>query len=394
MRSYLTALIALLTILLIGCTQDESTTREVTDNTSETKTLVTFLAAANNSTATRGVAMSGSLNTDTQFRVYATKQRRNGDNFADGSTPQVFIPNAVVSYQQVPAYGAEHFQWVWKPATDYYWPQDNYFVNFYAVHPAAAPQISDIMAAKKVVFDSGNQLPGSYDLMYAKLERLHRDANNSFISINESLEDNRTVALTFNHLLAQVHFYGCLSQEFKDFGWTVEVGGITICNVNAAGTFDFDTEAITEAATPAYKDYTLAMNPTRPVLDALSVKQDEEGKDIPLTSPTDVTMLMPQTRTAWVPASETQADTHDCYLAVQLRIKDSRGEYPLGSASSYATVYTPFNPTWTKGKIYKYTIEFGAGYDAQGKAVIQPAVISAAIQPWNETSVDGTIKRH
>lgn len=393
MRSYLTALFALLTILLIGCTQDETTTREITDSTSETKTLVTFLAAANNSTATRGVAMAGSLNTDTQFRVYATQRLRNGE----GTTSVWIDSNSgngnVVSYQTNPAATIDDTQHVWRTAKDYYWPQEIYWVTFYAVHPAEAPKMTDILVSRKVVYDSSNPLPGSYDLMYAKVVDTYR-TDNTFTSIVGQAYDNRAVSLTFSHLLAQVQFYGKLSQQFKDFGWTVEVGGITICNVNAAGTFDFDTEAITEAATPAYKDYTLAMNPARPVLDALSVKQDAEGKDIPLTSPTDVTMLMPQTRVAWVPASETQADTHDCYLAVQLRIKDSRGEYPLGSANSYATVYTPFAPTWAKGKIYKYTIEFGAGYDAQGKAVIQPAVISAAIQPWNETSVDGTIKRH
>lgn len=383
--------------LFIGCTQEDK--NGTAPSTTVGEPIVTFLAAAN--VPTRGTAMSGSLDTNAEFRVYATKQERVGNSVAEGSTPSIFINGDVVSYQTIPAQVVEGYKWVWKPVTDYYWPQDNYFVNFYAVHPAEAPQISDILASKQFAFTGGNPFPGNYDLMYAKLEHLHRDAISSFITINESVADNRTVALTFNHLLSRIMFYGCLSPLFVNWGWTVEVGGITIHNVNGAGVCDLGaaTPVVTSSTPAVPSTYEFVMNPSRRVIDAATVSQDSEGNDIPLTSPTEITAVIPQEPTPWKPAIETIEATTGCYLAIQMKIKDAEGIYQMGSADSYHTVYVPFSTfvynmnedmiSWQPSKTYNYTLTFGAGYDAAGHPVIQPIKITAAIQPWTEVSVTG-----
>ena len=180
----------------------------------------------------------------------------------------------------------------------------------------------------------------------------------------------------------------------------MEVGGISICNINAGGTLDFDasTPAITPAATPVLQNYTMTMNENRPVLDALTVKQDDAGQDIPLTSPTEITAVIPQKPDAWDPSTETIAATSGCYLAIQMKIKDAEGLYQMGDADNYHTVYIPFSTfvlninedmiSWQASKTYSYTLTFGAGYDAAGSASLQTITVTGAIKPWSSTTID------
>lgn len=403
-------LMLLAAMLVLGCSQDDTTT---SGDIHFTDYSVYFLAATNNDATTRGQVMpAGEMNTSATFRVYATVQRRKGEG-RDGGISSFINPGAssdanVVSYQQVDINAGlpsvnPNYKGVWKTVHDILWPDDIYFVDFYAVYPANAPIISDIVATRQLVYNNTTPMPGNYDLMYAKVLNARREGYGEFIKILPEFGPNSAVALQFHHALSRIMFYGKLSQQFKDFGWTVEVGGIRICNINAGGTLDFDasTPAITPAATPVLQNYTMTMNENRPVLDALTVKKDDAGEDIPLTSPTEITAVIPQNPTDWDPSTEKNGtsvsgpSTTGCYLAIQMKVKDAQEVYQMGSADSYQTVYVPFRAVdggWQPAMTYNYTLTFGGGYDAAGYANVEVMTVTAAIQPWTSTTLDTEAK--
>lgn len=397
--------------MLLGCSQDDSTTKGVSD-AATSGIPIYFLAATNDAFSTRGVAMAGDLDTEAQFRVYATKQLRNG-NTASGAL-QAFIPDGgydnTVSYLPVNIYEDDpgitpYYVNVWKfPHTNYLWPDDVYMVNFYAIHPASAPTISDILTSKSLVYDGSTEelsLKGQYDLMYASV-RTHRD-DGSFTQELDLFADNRAVPLEFHHLLSRISFYGRLSEELASYGWKVQIQDISICNVNVAGTLTFadnpaDGAALTPAATPVRQSIEMVMNNADEgahlTLSTTAVEQDAEGKNIPLTSPTDIAMLMPQTLAAWNYATETSGTTTPVttggYLAIKMRIVDGEGHYHLGTASSYETMFSPFAINWSASNNYAYTLCFGLGLNAAGVSKKQPIGITCAISPWTTTAVTGT----
>ena len=409
-ENQLLTLFAALTFL--GCSQDETTK---SGGSSATDSPVYFLAATNDAYATRGTVMAGNkLDTDTQFRVYATKQPRQGESPKSGAAVEAFIPAAgdaaadyAVSYGQVNVYDNKpgitpYYVNVWKTGKTYLWPDDVYMVDFYAVHPANAPVISDITTSRSIVFNGSTDdlsLKGQYDLMYATARRHREDSH--FTPILDGFNDKSTVALTFHHLLSRIMFYGKLSAELVGYGWTVEVENISICNVNVAGTMTFANDptaspaaTLTAAATSTKSSVTLPMNSGHLTLTTTDVPQDADQNNIPLTSPTDVAMLMPQTLAAWTPATEktgtTVPATDGGYLAIRMRIADGDNHYHLGTASTYETVFVPFAIDWAASMSYTYTLTFGLGLNPSGVSKKQPITIECAIQPWASTTVSAT----
>ena len=404
-------------LAFLGCGQDETTKSGDSKNA---ESPVYFLAATNDAFATRGTVITGNeLDTDTQFRIYATQQTRQGET--PTGIPTAFIPAAgdatadyAVSYGQVNVYDnnpsiTPYYVNVWKTGKTYLWPDDVYMVNFYAVHPANAPIITDITASKSIVFDGSTDdlsLKGQYDLMYATARRHKEDSQ--FTAILDGFNDKSTVALNFTHVLSRIAFYGMLSEELKGYGWKVQIQDISICNVNVAGTLTFNDDptaspaaTLTPAATSTKSSVTLAMNTASHLtLTTTAVEQDEAGQNVPLTSPTDVAMLMPQTLAAWTPATEntgtTVPATNGGYLKINMRIVDGDGHYHLGSAgdNGYEPVFQPFKIDWAASKAYRYTLTFGLGLNAAGVDKKQPITIECAIQPWISTAVSGTAEHH
>lgn len=367
-------------LLTIGCGSDDGMT--VTDNSGKA---LTFTVAADD--MTRSVA-DGTLTADETFRVFATEQQGSG-------TKSVFIPddgsNNIVSYGLVipdAEWNTTYYGLTgWHTAQPYYYAEDKTY-HFYAVWPVTAPIITPSADLNTISLTYTTNANADEDLLYAVT------ANQTQIATS--------VPLTFHHALAQVTFKGKLSAQFQTFGWTVEVGSITIHNVNTTGTFTYPASSSgtstgnwTSATTPVLANYTL----TPATTGGITVNSTAEA--VALTSATDVTMLMPQTLTAWTPASETGGttietnDSNDkfCYLSIQLRIKDKDGNYVVGSSATYHTVYAPFSGTWAHNRCYRYTLTFGGGYDAQGNPVIQTIGIEAAITPWNTASYESIVKR-
>ena len=140
--------------------------------------------------------------------------------------------------------------------------------------------------------------------------------------------------------------------------------------------------------------YQSLINAKHLTLTTTSVEQDADENNVPLTSPTDVAMLMPQTLAAWNPATEktgtTVPTTNGGYLAIRMRIVDGDNHYHLGTASTYETVFVPFAIDWAASTSYTYTLTFGLGLNPSGVSKKQPITIECAIQPWASTTVSAT----
>ena len=299
----------------------------------------------------------------------------------------------------------------WKTPADkgvFYWPRPKYRLYTYAVYPSTALFDAGLASETTKSLDyTTTAISGDDDLMYAAFTDQRPSRDNS--------EKSRAVTLTFHHALTQIAFYGKLSPLFESFGWTVEVNSITVCNINSKGKFEFtptELNASTLNITPADPsvpiNYGLAMN-TETNTESIEISDTEEATA--LTSPTAVTMLMPQTVTPWDKTiAATDANNTGGYLAISLRIIERHaGEneesdtyiYPLDSSGNFVTVYVPFDSTtdgttpgpWGAGKLYKYLLTFGVGNSVGGNPIIQPISIEAAIAPWQEVTVSGEIKR-
>ena len=312
-----------------------------------------------------------------KFRVWAFMQKNNTGDW----TPMTSDYNSNKLEAVDVTYIANRREWT--TTETYYWPRPKFTVDFYAVYPSA-----DIFDAdnKKLVYTVPAD-NNSVDVMYATC-RGKRDGT-------EAARQRKPVDLKFHHALSQISFYGKLHSDLVALGWKVIISNITICNIKSQGSLQLITDAdyanhpkkYTNQSLPV--NYSLAMN-TPQTLTTASVAKDSEDKEIPLTSPTDVAMLIPQELTAWDNTAAAQKmgttapSTSNSYLAVTLRIMDSNNVDIFGPDP--ITVFSPFDcgvaGGWQAGVYYQYTLKISGGYNAKGNPIVNPIEFSAAIQPW------------
>ena len=107
------------------------------------------------------------------------------------------------------------------------------------------------------------------------------------------------------------------------------------------------------------------------------------SESVPLTSTTDVAMLMPQALTAWDRTTETASSgapsTTGCYIAINCTITDSDGQLAFSG-----NTYVPLPAEWLPARHYNYLLEFGSGYTGQGDPSVANVALSCAITDWQE----------
>ena len=109
-------------------------------------------------------------------------------------------------------------------------------------------------------------------------------------------------------------------------------------------------------------------------------------------------LFIPQQLTKWTTTPESaftkkQGDENkQSYLGITLKLTQ-KGQYLIGSENEYKTIYVPFtnidenNVTgWQPGKRYIYTLNFGGGYDDQGKPILTPITFDAEVTDWSDAS--------
>lgn len=375
-------LILLAALLLASCSANDS---EEQAGGSAIAGAVSFDVTTDDA-ATRGIiANTQAFLTDgRQFRVWAFMQ--------NGNDPEVEMTSDYNSHglqDVIVTYVAYRDEWT--TTETYYWPRPKYAVSFYAVYPN-----SDIFNKTNKTLDYTVPVDNStQDVMYATAYG-QRDGT-------EKANERKGVELKFHHALSQISFYGKLTTTLESFGWTIDVNSITLCNVMSHGELPMNVikdpvndHLATQFTSPSLStpvNYSFVMN-----TDRTTISDDTEY--ILLTSPTDVTMLLPQSLTAWNKTTEItpSATNIGSYLKIGLRIKDATN-YVLGDATTDAIVYAPFDcgvaGGWLAGQHYKYKLAFNGGYNALGHPVIKDISISAAIAPWmNDENIQSGSATH
>lgn len=380
MKRYLWILIA--APLLASCSASDA---EEQAGGSATASVVSYDVTTDDITTRAAIANTEEFLTDgRQFRVWAFMKKDNTDTWTAMTSDYNDRPLQAVDV----TYVKWRNEWLTYDANNptttvvYYWPRPEYAVNFYAVYPKTITFTPETKKLSYTVPVDGMD----NDVMYAT-HAGQRDGT-------EKAGQRKAASMDFHHALTQVSFYAKLHSDLVSLGWQVEVNSITLCNVKSQGTLQLNASAtnddqFAELSSPV--NYSLAMN-----ADRLAVTTGEAG-NVPLTSPTNIAMLLPQQLTAWNNASETSGTTtpttDGCYLAVSLMVKDSENSPVFGSDP--ITVFSPFDcgvaDGWKSGLRYKYTLTIKGGYNAKGSPVISPMGITAAIQPWNtDAAPDGT----
>ena len=292
--------------LLSGCTAADSA-----DASWEDGTAVYFRTTA--SDMTRAV-VGGTFTDDETFRVFATSE--------SGGTRQVFIPDDgtsnVVSYGLVipdASYNSAYYGMRgWHTQTPYYWNDEDTY-NFYAVHPASAPNITASEGDNYTTVALSYEVPATagQDLLYATKVGERRNTVG--------------VALTFHHALCRVTI-----GKTEENGVTLLLNSITLKNIKHSGTFNFGTAAWT--ADNGICDYSYG------------------------TTLDGELLLLPQTL----------AD--NALITVSYKILAEDGSYVQGSENEWAEKDIVLSGEWLADRTYHYSLT--ANFDIRLSVSIDP----------------------
>ena len=386
MKKGLLGVVALATLLLVGCSSDE----EMANIETAARNAIDFnVAASSMETKATPIFKSSDLeNTDLDvFAYYSDSGALYMGNQAGNDGIDIVYKNSKCDY---------------KNSLDMaYWPSGK--LNFYAICPAIAEVNRNncnwlIKNDTNTVFcrlvDEYNPQREAktfnYDLMYATAFNYDKNTNDS------------KVKLTFKHALTQVIFKALTTKSTM----VCYIRSLRIKNLKNCGTFRIPTELTEDghyARNPKSSDWTLADS-----YDSFSdciekeILINDKGSDPVRLSKIDKPLfVLPQMSKAWSttptrPVSIAEADkNHETYLEISMNLKDGE-TYLFGSEKDservYETVYLPFNTIhidsnhdkegWQPGYRYVYRIYFGGGYDADGKLIQKSPKVEATVEEW------------
>ncbi len=391
MKKGLLGVVALATLLLVGCSSDE----EMANIETAARNAIGFNVAASSMETKATPIFDYSYLIKTQLDVFAYYSESGAlymGNPAGNDGIDIVYKNS---------------KWDYKNSLDKaYWPSRK--LNFYAICPATIAEVNRdncnwrISGPKSndstnTVFcrlvdeynPQRNEKTFNYDLMYATAFNYDKNTNDS------------KVKLTFKHALTQVIFKA-LTADSTMVGY---VRSLKIKNLKNCGTFTIPTELAEEnenyARNPKSSDWTLADS-----YDSFSdciekeIQIHHKGSDpVRLSNIYKPLFVLPQKSKAWSttptqPVSIEEANkNHETYLEISMKLIDD-GEYLFGSETEYETVYLPFNTIhmdsyhhiegWQPGYRYVYRIYFGGGYDAKGKLIRKGTTIDTTVEEWQD----------
>ena len=330
------------------------------------------------------------------FTVATNNTSRAADVYCNNNLPGEFNVWASHDSKQYIAGDLIKFEaskWVNKSGNRY-WPStgDVTFVAYenengtFAFNPTGASTLTGFTVSTNVA----NQL----DFIYARKTQ----AKSAGTQVN----------LNFRHALSQI-VYKAKNTNKNLF---VEIGAVSIVNVNSKADFAFPTA---DTTTP-YVDHGSTGDATidnQGAWDNLSTlatfpvsfaNKEVAGNStaVDLTAANDPSkefsslalLLLPQTTTAWDPSTKHKPtnETANTYFVLSCKIRNVRGAavddedvYLYGSASDYALIYIPVAVNWAQGKKYVYTFTFGdgtAGYDPEGEHVLVPITFDVTVDDF------------
>ncbi len=384
---------AAIAALLTGCSTDE----EIANIETSAKNAIGFNIVSNGAETKATIHNTGSTNFD--FDVFAFNSTT-GDLFM-GTRQSDFEHDGVDIY-----YNTTDQKWDYKNPNELaYWPSDGSKLSFYAISPATVENEQDkynyAWYIHGPIATGGNKIHCSltneygeaagaknYDLMYATAFNYEKSTYGT------------KVKLTFKHALSQVHFKGQTSNAFLE----ADIQSITIQNTKTSGTFTIPTDPTdllegnnNYARDPKASDWTLNDRLWKTTLNAKMVATNvvvNSTEAIDLSKEEEPILVIPQVLTPWSTTpgnavTKQQGDTDkQSYLIIAMKLTQN-GQYVIGTKDSYQTIYVPFNngnDGWQPGKRYIYTLNFGGGYDDQGKPILTPITFDAEVKDWSDAS--------
>lgn len=380
---------AAIAALLTGCSTDE----EIANIETSAKNAIGFNTVSNGAETKATIYGNGSTNFD--FDVFAFNST-SGDLFM-GTHQTGFSHDGVDIHY-------DGSKWDYKnPADLAYWPSDKSKLSFYAISPATVENEQEknnyLWYIHGPITTEGNIIHCSlvneygvngvknYDLMYATAFNYEKSTYGS------------KVKLTFKHTLSQVHFKGKISNAFLK----ADIKSIKIMNTKTSGAFTIPTDLLegneNYARNPKATDWAPKdlWNPLNAKMVAANVVVNNTDA-IDLSKTDEPILVIPQVLTPWATTPKSAVtkkegdDNKQSYLEITMKLTQN-GQYVIGSEGAYHTIYVPFtniddnNATgWEPGKRYIYTLNFGGGYDDQGKPILTPITFDASVVDWENAS--------
>ena len=260
-------------LLMTACSKEETVT--VSPGNAD----ICF-SVAEDGNATRVASVN--FDTSKQFRVYAWDSDNNPVIYM---IPKYDASN-IVSYNS--SLG------VWATTQRFYWPSEDTELDFYAFYPIDVPFDTD---SRNIIY-STSPIDGHSDLLYAKQKQSR--STSSYTGVSNSYSAN----INFRHALSRIDF----SANVTGTGLAVTIHSVEICNILGKGTFNFPEGVTTSNNSNAFGNWdatTLSMPTTYQLGMSSSVTLTSMVKKI--SSSDGRLYMIPQTRSAWVPADNTIA---------------------------------------------------------------------------------------
>lgn len=284
-----------------------------------------------------------------------------------------------------------------RSTTNFYWPTDNSFLQFYAFAPTVNKMTGNpltgasIGATSQVInFTTQGTFENQIDLVTAKAKQ------------NKAGGEASGVSLNFNHQLAQIEIRAYANNPKYDF----EVCGVRIARVPAKATYRFSNDEWvlgsynqtaqawnydrSDRATYTYEDYSLNEKGEK-VYNWKQLPIDGENSLclMPTTKETNTdgnviktithnAFLIPHTIVSWERGEDFDNNTNNgdaenkgSYIAIKLRVTEKNGgkvifpdNWNPSNPTGNAWAAVPIKGTWVAGKKYIYTLNLssGAGY--------------------------------
>lgn len=342
---------------------------------------IAFAAVGSNNSGTRADIITSANFTGTTFDVIGLTSN-------DG-TPFMGTNNSGIKIK----YNTDKSSWDYANSEDLaYWPSDGTKLDFYALSPFFTEEAGTTGGYKLYPEVSGKFGDGDKKINYQDVDEYATDATGknydvmyaSAVSYDKTVNSSK-VKLTFHHALSQIVFKARTSKA----ALSVEVASVKVHNVNTTGQFSFSQELADSEEHYAKTGSWTSSNPaTRTAKLASETAVTATNTAVELSAMVSPLLVIPQTVTAWTtvvgaPVALTEADNnHNGYLEISLKLKQN-GQYIIGSADAYTTVYVPFGGIeWLQGKRYIYTLVFGGGYDKDGNPVLSPIYFEPEVEDW------------
>ena len=213
------------------------------------------------------------------------------------------------------------------------------------------------------------------------------DQNDLLYAVKSQSQTGGQVTLNFRHALSQIVFQAKNTNK----NLYVEIDGVTICNLGNVNTFTYPTadtddniinhngegETTTTGAWGTWENLTGGNTDYPVTFTAVPVPGDGAVKSLTNTNGTGkefsskAMLLLPQTTTAWVPATgNAKPENQDgTYFLVNCKICNVAGDAYASSTDVVlweGPAAVPVALNWEQGKKYIYTFVFGdgnGGYD-------------------------------